>query len=447
MINDGRLKTTFQVHLTLSTLFTVACLLLIYASIVPLGFRPIPIQEAIECWGAISWLRLDIYRRSDWIANGIVVVPVAFLLCGALSFKVQSNFQAFVNCLLAVGLVCFLVLGIEFLQIWFPRRTLSKNDMLAGCLGSVVGGVSWLLFGKRLTREIELACRSPIKAERVSRIAFVLSLIAVFQMLFPFDFVMSLGELSKKYFVGGSSKTVFWSLIGLPIDWIDIFRNFLRYIPVGVWYACSRGKRSGVFFYLLLPLCLELLQFFLFSRNASVMDAFVGGLGILTGSRINFNNLACRIKALSKPLVLLVLLCYLSILLFATLSKAESCVANFDQIRSRFGLFFPVPLSRYYLKSEFAAFNLVFSKLVAFIPIGFLLGRLFDASEGGKRMRVVVFSSVVLGILLELVQVFAPPLIPDFWDTIFYSFGGVVGFHFLETTLMHAEPDASTACS
>jgi hypothetical protein len=92
MINDGRLKTTFQVHLTLSTLFTVACLLLIYASIVPLGFRPIPIQEAIECWGAISWLRLDIYRRSDWIANGIVVVPVAFLLCGALSFKVQFVF-------------------------------------------------------------------------------------------------------------------------------------------------------------------------------------------------------------------------------------------------------------------------------------------------------------------------------------------------------------------
>jgi glycopeptide antibiotics resistance protein len=177
------------------------------------------------------------------------------------------------------------------------------------------------------------------------------------------------------------------------------------------------------------------------------MDAFVGGLGILLGSRINFNNLACRVKAVSKPLVFFFLLCYFSIFLFATLSKAESFVANFDQIRSRFGLFFPVPLSRYYLKSEFAAFNLVFSKLVAFVPIGFLLGRLFDTSEEGRRIWVVVLSSAVLGILLELLQVFTPPLIPDFWDAIVYAFGGLVGFHFLQTTLMNAEPDAYTACS
>lgn len=413
-----------------------SCLLLFYASILPLEYRPIRPEEALDRWRSIPWLILDLDSRADWIANGIVVVPVAFFVCGATGFKVTSRFFEFLCALAGVVIVCLFVFAIEFVQIWFPRRTLSMNDIFAGCLGAMVGGVGWFFFGKRLVREFELAFRSPIKSERVSRIALFLSFFAVFHMLFPFDFVTSFEELSKKHSTGGLKIYFVRTLIGFPFDWIDSFRNLLRYTPIGIWYSYTRRTRPSVFFCFLFPCCIEVMQFFILSRSASVTDSIAGGFGILIGSRINFDNWSRSINAMSNLSVLVFLLTYIAFLILATLGKAEMLIADPDQIRIRIEQFFSIPLSRYYLKTEFTAFNLLFSKLIVFVPIGFLLGKIINGSKWADRIWFVLLSCGALGVMLEFLQVFAPPLIPDVWDAVFYALGGVVGFHFLQTILM-----------
>jgi glycopeptide antibiotics resistance protein len=139
---------------------------------------------------------------------------------------------------------------------------------------------------------------------------------------------------------------------------------------------------------------------------------------------------------MSNLSVLVFLLTYIAFLILATLGKAEMLIADPDQIRIRIEQFFSIPLSRYYLKTEFTAFNLLFSKLIVFVPIGFLLGKIINGSKWADRIWFVLLSCGALGVMLEFLQVFAPPLIPDVWDAVFYALGGVVGFHFLQTILM-----------
>ena len=102
--------------------------------------------------------------------------------------------------------------------------------------------------------------------------------------------------------------------------------------------------------------------------------------------------------------------------------------------------FFPVPLSRYYVKSEFSAFNLLFSKTLVFVPLGFLSALFFITHKKIRSCSFHVFLLCMsLGLLVESSQLFLPPLIPDFWDVFVYAFGGLVGYHLLQTVLM--EPD------
>lgn len=423
-------------------------LLLVYASIVPLVFEPISFEQAWLRFKAIPWLQLNIYRRSDWIANGLVVVPVSFFLCGAFVRQSKNWLQYFSWLLFAILLMIGVVIGIEFLQVWFPRRTLSQNDIFAGCLGAVAGGLAWVACGRYLTSIAELACLSPNKSQRISHIAMVLSFVTVFHMLLPFDFVISLPELFKKYQHDGSSTLVIRKVLGYPIDWIDTLRNLIRYVPIGVWMAHSYPRRNAWLAVFLIPALLELCQLFIFSRNASLADAVVGGIGIQIGRTIDFDALAVRLNSLKKSTVLGSILLYYFALIVATSIPARDLVVDLRTLYQRIGSMFPVPLSRYYLKSEFSAFNLLFIKTSVFLPLGFLLALFFVKHTRVLRCRFYVLSScLLLGLIIESSQVFLSPLIPDVWDIFVYALGGLLGYHLLQTVLMEpqvAKDDLST---
>lgn len=341
---------------------------------------------------------------------------------------------------MSVAFMILIVIGIEFLQVWFPRRTLSQNDIFAGCLGAVAGGLAWVACGRYLTSIAELACLSPNKSQRISHIAMVLSFVTVFHMLLPFDFVMSLPELFKKYQHDASSTFVIRKVLGYPIDWIDTLRNLIRYVPIGVWLAYGYPKRNAWLAAFLIPTLLELSQLFIFSRNASLVDAVAGGIGIQLGRNIDFDALAVRLNSLKKSTVLGLILLYYFALIVATAIQGRDIVLDLGTLYSRIGLMFPVPLSRYYLKSEFSAFNLLFIKTLVFIPLGFLFALFFIKHTKVLRCRFYVLTScLLLGLIIESSQVFLPPLIPDVWDIFVYAFGGLLGYHLLQTVLMEPQ--------
>jgi hypothetical protein len=74
--------------------------------------------------------------------------------------------------------------------------------------------------------------------------------------------------------------------------------------------------------------------------------------------------------------------------------------------------FFPVPLSRYYVKSEFSAFNLLFSKTLVFVPLGFLSSLFFIIHKKTYLLVSCVFAVHVAWIACRIL-----PIVPSAVDS------------------------------
>jgi hypothetical protein len=109
----------------------------IYGSLVPLDFRPFPLDEALRRFVDIPFLTLGAGSRADWIASGVLYFPL-----GALTALALLGWLARLPGL-AMGLAwvfcAALAVGVEFLQLFFPPRTVSLNDLLAEWIGAALG--------------------------------------------------------------------------------------------------------------------------------------------------------------------------------------------------------------------------------------------------------------------------------------------------------------------
>ncbi len=141
-----RLRRNFSVRLFVAGMLSLIALF--YASLVPFEFQSRTCREALLQFSQLNWLNLDVYRRADWIANGLVALPFSFFFFGAADrgplFTLGSYLKTFGMIVFGIGCI-FLI---EFMQIWFPPRTVSGNDIAAGCIGVILGPILWLLCGR-----------------------------------------------------------------------------------------------------------------------------------------------------------------------------------------------------------------------------------------------------------------------------------------------------------
>ena len=117
----------------------------IYGSLVPLQFTPLPWNDAWTTFQQIRLLNVGTGGRADWVANGVLYVPVGFLTAMLLSGQRRGAVR-FAASLGAMVFVAALAVSIEFVQLAFPPRTVSLNDLLAelvgGGLGAILAGVA-----------------------------------------------------------------------------------------------------------------------------------------------------------------------------------------------------------------------------------------------------------------------------------------------------------------
>src|SRR5262249_24464772 len=59
--------------------------LIVYGSLVPLRFTPVPWAEAVGRFREVCAAPVGVGSRSDWAANALLMVPLAYLLTAALS--------------------------------------------------------------------------------------------------------------------------------------------------------------------------------------------------------------------------------------------------------------------------------------------------------------------------------------------------------------------------
>lgn len=164
----------------------------VYGSLVPLDFVPLAPTEALARFSRIPFLDLDVASRADWVANGVLYLPLGVLAAAsarALRGGGAAPWLAFV-------VVAALAVAVEFAQLFFPPRTVSQNDLLAEFIGAGLGIVlAPLALAAAGRLRAGLAGGLPVWGPRLLEL-YALAWVAL--ALFPYDLLLSPAELADK---------------------------------------------------------------------------------------------------------------------------------------------------------------------------------------------------------------------------------------------------------
>lgn len=427
--------------------------LLIYASILPLQFVPLSLDQALIRWQSTPWLNLGVIDRADWIFNAIVIIPITYLLCGAVGYRRRMG----IGLLTYYGCMAFLlgivVFGIEFLQIWFPRRTVSYNDVLAGCIGSVLGVVLWILIGTRSTDLVLGFLELKSFLHRLLWFSISASLASFLYTIFPFDFIFTKEELQSKILEGRIG-------IGLPNFGLTIAEmlkgllvSFLRTIPFGVALGARsllHKSHSEVFldrflnqigYIVVFALSLELLQIPIYSKYASVCDCIAGIIGGLLGFLLVRGDSFWETIRQSPVLWLATSFLWIVILYTAYISLwpfgyGRVLLSDDEMLRTKWGSFITPPFRNYYFPSEYSALTSALGKLLSFSGLGFCIQGYLESKHltwSWTRLSAIISGSAILGLVIEVSQIYISGQVADSTDVLIYSMGTFLGMFFLHS--------------
>ncbi len=259
----------------------------VYGSLVPLDYQPRPWDEAWRLFQNIRLLDVGAQGRADWIANGVLYLPLAFLTAHVLAGGRQRPAPL---ALVTALLFCLaLAVTVEFVQLFFPPRTVSLNDLLAEGVGSLLGVSLAAASGGRFRHLLDALAGEPsqfltrlLKAYAVGYFAF---------SLFPYDFLLSASELALK------SQSGAWGWLFAPDAWhgsigltvAKLLGEGLAVAPLGYlayrmrpqpdrWTAAA-ALGAGA----LLGLLIETVQFFIVSGVSQGLSLATRALGFLAG--------------------------------------------------------------------------------------------------------------------------------------------------------------------
>lgn len=251
----------------------------------------------------INILNVGTQGRADWVANGVLYVPIGFLTVILLAREKKPFGLAVIGSLL---FSYALAVTIEFAQLSFPPRTVSLNDLIAEFIGSTLGAALAIRGAQRfrsfystLTGKPERLAAHLLKAYAIAYLAF---------SLFPYDFVVSWSEINWKL----NSENWGWLIAheawtSSTSRWAKLFAEMLATVPLG-WMLRQQTKHrqwqiSVLITGIILGLLIEIAQFFVVSGVAQGISILTRTLGMLVGALIwqrrealHFSSLASAIR-------------------------------------------------------------------------------------------------------------------------------------------------------
>ena len=348
----------------------------IYGSLVPLHYKARPLSEAWSSFQNIPFLELGVESRADWIANGVLYVPVAFLTTYLLTQAFRRIPRIFLFGIAAVFSVT-LAVAVEFTQLFFPARTVSLNDILAECLGSLVG----LALSAKYANWFGVLLKSFFSDSQRLKVlvldGYVFAYLAF--ALFPYDFLLSPAELSAKINSSSWGWLVAKDSPRLVLLSLKLGAEVVLTLPFGFLFARSvRGGlgnyKGAVIVGLLLGAFIEVAQFFIasgVSQGLSVLTRGVGVCGGLAlsryGSRWTIDQIAFVVRRYTPAIVLAYALTLLEINGWFTFKWHGLDTAALQLAQINF-----LPFYYHYFTSESIALFSLGVVSLSYAPIGLL---------------------------------------------------------------------------
>lgn len=431
-----------RVHLAL--LAAVCTVAAAYGSFVPLQYQAISLGTALERFGEIRLLSLSVYRRADLVANFLLFVPLGFLWLGAVDSDRRSRWLGVAAAVPLAVILAALAVGIEFAQLWFPRRTVSLNDLFAESAGGVAGIVLWFLIGRRCVAAVR-GLAGPGdggEAHPAVRLLKLYALGLVVYAIQPLDLTFTASELGRKFADGKVN------LIPFAYDYGGLFETLwgmgvdvLLFVPIGVLYRLGRADRSwsgAVALTFLMAAGIETLQVFVFSRFADGTDVLMatlgGGIGAMAAPRWRRTGAGDGGREGFRPgvriVVAMVLTMGYAIPLGAALLHPFVLERDGEVVANQLRYMFDWPFRKHYYGSEFSTLSNVLRGVMLFLPLG-AMWRWGCGAELSRSWaaRVMVFVLVVLiGFAIELSQAFMAGQYADSTDLMIYPFGAWLGW-------------------
>lgn len=230
------------VRAILAILAVAALLFVVYASLVPMQYTPLPLDQTIDQFKQVPWLKLSIERRADWVANGLIMIPAAFFAAGAVDWQRRHRLALHLATPFILAVLIATVIGIEFVQIWFPPRVVSQNDMFAGILGSLSGVALWWLAGRFLLNQLmQFLSLDPGIHRWTILMSFTAVGICIYNLM-PLDLLFSWEEYQMKANRGGFVWLPFSDIDGSKKAWLLAAAAAMRVVPYSFFQTLYAGS-------------------------------------------------------------------------------------------------------------------------------------------------------------------------------------------------------------
>jgi VanZ family protein len=387
----------------------------VYGSLVPLDYNPFPFDQALTKFKNIPFLELGIESRADWIANILLYIPLSFLLTGTLRTYLGKGF--FYSIFLSVVVAGFCIataVFIEFIQQFFPPRTVSLNDLLAESLGTLIGIMSWFLIGEKLQNYFRLIGQGNWLSIKSAVILFLA--VYVFLSLFPFDFVTSMSELDNKLASGHDSfffdiKACQDSLLRCVVKLIV---EMLVLVPLGVLFAAlpivHNRYALAIVVGFFLGIVIEFTQVFIYSGSGQGLSIPTRMMGIVIGVKAYSYFSGLSVHALSPKLrnaLYVVLLPYFLLIVSINGWLDGDWISSDSAIQKLKETQF-LPFYYFYYTTETEALVSLLSNIGSYTPVGFWFWLKDFVSPAYKKMPTfgVGLIAALLAIIVESGKLF-----------------------------------------
>lgn len=362
----------------------------------------------------IRLLNVGAQGRADWVANGVLYVPVGFLTATLL-----TRFQTHRTLALAfIGSLLFsftLAVTVEFAQLFFPPRTVSVNDIVAECLGSILGAVFAVRWSDRFRSLLSTLMGNPDRLATRLLKAYAIGYVAF--SLFPYDFLVSVSELDWKL----HSEAWGWlvateSIRGSTVLTLaKLVAEILAVVPLGLILgqlttgrrplSLARALLSGA----ALGLMIEIAQFFIVTGVSQGLSVLTRAAGMYLGAllwrhrtRFHPTRLASGFRRFSLPLGMLYL-----IALAAVNGWFEHRWAGASLAMHAFSDIHFLPFYYHYYTTEQAALLSLTSVCLMYAPIGVLAWATWNPPAAAMLMATLIAGC------MEASKLFLESLHPD----------------------------------